>query len=300
MKPTILITGAGGLVANRLKEMLGRDYNLNFLTRNPKAKNEYLWDIERGFLDEKALGGVEHILHLAGASVGEKSWTEVRRREILTSRIGGAKLLLDKIKEKNLRLKSYISASAVGYYGTMTSDEILTEESPIGNDFLSEVCRKWEQSAVDFQEVSERVVRLRLGVVLSKKGGALPQMIRPTRYYANAVLGTGKQIVTWIDIDDLAEMIRFCLKRETMDGVYNAVSPNPVSNAVFTHTLAKIMNRKIIFPPIPKWFVKLLFGEASVLLLEGSRVSCEKILAEGFTFRYGSLEASLRKEIERK
>lgn len=300
MKPTILITGAGGLVANRLKEMLGRDYNLNFLTRNPKAANEYFWDIERGFLDEKALDGVEYILHLAGASVGEKRWTEVRRREILTSRIGGARLLLDKIKEKNLRLKSYISASAVGYYGTMTSDEILTENSPIGNDFLSEVCRKWEQSAEEFRSVSERVVKLRLGVVLSRKGGALPKMICPTRYYANAVLGTGRQIVTWIDIDDLAEMIRFCLKRETMDGVYNAVSPNPVSNAVFTHTLAKIMNRKIIFPPIPKWFVKLLFGEASVLLLEGSRVSCEKILAEGFAFRYGSLEASLRKEIEEK
>lgn len=297
---TILITGSNGLVAQSLVPILKKKYKLKFLTRNPKKENEYFWDINKGIIDEKSLENVEIILHLAGASIGEKRWTKVRKKEILDSRTKSAQLILKKIKEKNIRLKTFLSASAVGYYGTITTENIFDENSPCGNDFLSQVCQKWEQTADDFSTIADRILKLRFGVILSPKSGALKKMILPTKYNLNSPIGNGKQIIPWIDIDDLIRFIDFCLENQNISGTYNAVSPNPVSNQLFTQTLAKVLNKKILLPNLPQWIIKLLFGEMSILLLEGSKISAEKILNTGFKFQYPDLEKSLSKMLKEK
>lgn len=295
---TILITGAGGMIAKKLKNILAKDFHLKFLTRNPMHHNEFKWDIENNFIDPRALEDIQHIVHLAGVSIGEKRWTDKQKKAILDSRIKSAEMLLNAIKKKNISLKSYLSASAVGYYGTITTDEIFTENSPAGNDFLSQVCQKWEQSAEHFSEISDRVLKLRFGVVISTSGGVLRKMLTPAKYNLNAIVGTGRQIIPWIDIEDLCSIISYCLQNENTGGVYNAVSPNPVTNADFTTTLGKVLGKKILLPPIPEWLVKIMFGEVSVLLLEGSKVSAQKIIDAGFTFQYPNLENCLMKELK--
>lgn len=289
-KAVILITGANGMLANELKVQLQNDYEIKFLSRNPKNENEFRWDSSRNFIDEKAFENVEHIIHLAGASIIEKRWTNQRKKIILNSRVETAKLLLHYVKKQNICLKTYISASAIGYYGSDFSENIFTENASAGNDFLSEVCVKWEATAYNFVEVSDRMVILRFGLIFSPDGGILERMLLPTRLYMNTVLGTGKQIMSWIALEDVVRLIDFCLKKDEVKGIYNAVSPVPISNEKFTHILAEKLGKKIIFPRIPAYFVKMIFGEMSILLLGGSAVSSEKITREGFVFKYPKIE----------
>lgn len=296
---TILITGGSGLVGNHLAELLKDRYELRFLSRNPKKSNEYYWSIENGIIDEKAFVGVEAIIHLAGTSIADGRWSPHHKKQILETRVCSAKLLLEYVRKLRIPIETYISASAVGYYGTFTSPRIFTEDMSAGKDFLAEVCRQWEASADAFSSVVQRVVKLRLGMVVSKKGGALPKILFPAKYYLNSVLGNGNQWISWIDLEDLCQMIAYILGNPKMEGVYNAVAPNPITNRDFTYTLAKVLRKKVLLPPLPKWIVKQIFGKPAVLLLEGSRISANKIMQEGFSFQYDTLEKSLEKELER-
>lgn len=294
---TILITGGSGLVGSNLAELLKDRYELRFLSRNPKKSNEYYWSIENGIIDEKAFAGVEAIIHLAGTSIADGRWSPHHKKQILDSRVLSAKLLLEYVKKLHIPLGTYISASAVGYYGAFTSPRIFTEDMLAGKDFLAEVCQQWEASADEFSLVAQRVVKLRFGMVISKKGGALPKMLFPAKYYLNSVLGSGNQWINWIDLEDLCKMITYILGNPKMEGVYNAVAPNPITNRDFTHTLAKLLRKKVLLPPIPQWIVRQIFGPPAVLLLEGSRISANKIMQEGFCFEYDTLEKSLEKEL---
>ncbi|MDR2209484.1 MAG: TIGR01777 family oxidoreductase [Azoarcus sp.] len=293
MKETVLITGANGLVAQRFAEKYSETYAFKFLTRKKSCENEYEWNVETGYVDEEALEGIDYILHLAGANIGEKRWTEKRKQEVVSSRVDSSQLLLSKLKKNNCALKAYISASGVGYYGNFTTDKIFIEQDDVGTDFLAALCKKWEEAAYEYSSVSQRILIFRFGVVLSSKGGALPKLQIPIKYGLGANLGSGKSYFPWIHIDDLCGMIHFSIQQQGMEGIYNAVSPEIVTMDTVNKSIARSMKKPFFLPNIPSWLVKLILGEMSSLLLTGSKISAEKILNAGFTFAYPTIEQAL-------
>lgn len=296
MKETVLITGAGGSIARKLAERLQSDFEVRFLTRKKKNSNDFEWNVKKQTIEEKALDNVSHIIHLAGANIAETRWTDERKQEIIKSRTDSAQLLLDTVKSKNIRLKSFISASGINYYGTRTTEKIFTENDAAGNDFLSEVVVLWEKAADQFSEqnLAERVVKVRTAVVLSNEEGALPKMSAPIKFGIGSPIGTGKQYMPWIHIDDICGIYEFALKNNSVSGAYNAVAPEHTTNKNLTEKIAKILKKPLFMPNVPAFALKLLFGEMSVALLEGSRASSEKIEKEGFTFKFAKLEMALQ------
>ncbi|MGM5629793.1 TIGR01777 family oxidoreductase [Apibacter raozihei] len=297
MKKTILITGANGGVAQHLSSLLKENYNLRYLTRNKKKENEFEWDLVNKKLDIRALQGVNNIIHLAGAGIADKRWSQERKKVILSSRIESAQLLLESLKKHSLHIDSFISASAVGYYGMKTSDKIYNEMDKPGDDFLSDVCIQWEQAADNFllENVADRVAKVRLGVVLSDSPKGVMEIIKKTiKYYVGANLGSGKQYMPWIHIDDLCNIFKEAVINTEISGTYNAVAPEPTTNKGFTHLLADMMDKPLIMPNIPGFLIKLALGESAGMILEGSRVSCDKLLQSGYKFKYPQLREALQ------
>ncbi|WP_374464117.1 TIGR01777 family oxidoreductase [Chryseobacterium sp.] len=296
MKEVVLITGAGGMIAKELAKKIGKDYEIRFLTRNRKQENGYEWDIKKGTVDETAFDNVSHIIHLAGANISEKRWTPERKRELISSRVDSAELLRTALRKNRIKLKSFISASGINFYGTKTSEKIYVETDPPGNDFLSEVVVLWERAADDFkeQDLAERVVKIRTAVVLSEKDGALKKMVPPVQYYMGSPLGTGKQYMPWIHIEDICSIYEFALKNPAIEGVYNAVSPQHATNKELTKKIAKVLGKPLWMPNVPGFVLKLIFGELASAILEGSRASSQKILDTGFHFKFPDLEKALR------
>ena len=294
MNAVVLISGANGMLARSLAKSLDSKYTVRFLTREVTRHNEFKWDIVQKYIDPEALKDVNHIIHLAGSSVAEKRWTLKRKREIYSSRVDSAKLILSELQKKNQTINSFISASAIGYYGSNTTNDILTEESENGKDYLGELCKDWETVAHSFKSnnVSHKTSILRLGIVLENNAGALKKMSLPIMLGLGSGIGTGKQWVPWIHIYDLCEMMKFLLE-DDVDGTYNAVAPEHVTNQTFTQELATVLKRKIFLPNIPPLFFKLLFGEMAIVLLTGSRISSDKISSHGYDFKYANLQAAL-------
>lgn len=295
MKKIVLITGANGMLAKHLEKVLEKEYSVRFLTRNKRKDNDYLWDIKKSYIEKGALIDVHSIIHLAGSSIVKKRWTLKRKESILTSRVDSAKLILNELQKHQLKIDSFISASAVGYYGAVTSDIIFNEESPNGTDFVSEVCKEWENIADEFKNrnITKRLAIVRIGIILSSNNGAINKMINLIRYGMGAVIGSGKQYVPWIHIHDLSQIFKFLLLNKNVAGTFNAVSPEHTTNLELTYKIAKSLNRKLILPKIPKFAIQLLMGEMATILLEGSRVSSNKIISEGFSFKYPNLNKAL-------
>ncbi|REC74463.1 TIGR01777 family protein [Chryseobacterium elymi] len=295
MKEIVLITGAGGMIAQNLSKKLENEYTIRFLTRKKRRDNEFEWNIKDGTMDESALENVSHIIHLAGANISEKRWTKERKRELISSRVDSAALLLKTLKKKKIKLKSFISASGINYYGTVTTDKVYTEKDPPGNDFLSEVVVLWERSADDFKEqnLAERVVKVRTAVVLSKENGALKKMVPTIKYGIGSALGSGKQYMPWIHIDDICSVYLAALKNSDMGGAYNAVSPQHTTNENLTKKIAEVLKKPLFMPNVPAFVLKLIFGELADALLEGSRASSQKIQDTGFQFKFPDLEGAL-------
>ena len=285
----ILITGGTGLVGKRLSKMLiNQNHDVLILSRNPKNKNEYKWDLANNYIDENALLETDYIIHLAGAGIADKRWSEKRKQVIIDSRVKTANLLFEKIKEYKINLKGFISASGIGYYGAITSKTIFKETDPVGSDFLGEVCRKWENAAHQFANLNIPVTILRTGIVLAKEGGALDKMKTPII----SPLGTGIQYLAWIHIDDLCEMFITSIDAN-LTGVFNAVAPESHTSITFSKALAKSIKRPYLGIGIPSFMLRLLFGELSVILLEGSRISAKKIEKNGYSFRFKTLKKAL-------
>ena len=285
----ILITGGTGLVGERLTKMLiDKNHEVVILSRNPDSKNAYKWDMSSNYIDEKALKNTDYIIHLAGAGIADKRWTAERKQVIIDSRVASANLLFAKIKELNISLKGFISASGSNYYGAKTTNKIYKESDTVGGDFLGEVCQKWETAANQFKELNIPVTILRTGVVLSKKGGALEKMKTPII----TPLGSGKQYMAWIHIEDLCNLYIKAVEGN-FTGVYNAVSPEHHTSKTFSKTLANIIKRPYLPIAVPGFLLKLVFGELAVILLEGSRLSSEKIKKAGFVFKYNELKSAL-------
>ena len=296
MKKVVLITGANGMLAKDLAKQLEGEYTIRFLSRNVSKDNEFLWDLKNKYIDPKALTGVHNIIHLAGSSVADKRWTEKRKQDILSSRVASAQLILDALKQQQLTINAFISASAIGYYGTNNSNIIFNEDSPKGNDFLSNVCDKWEQVAHQFQSnrVANRIAIVRIGIILGKESSALQKITKPISFGFGSGIGTGKQFMPWIHIQDLSGIFNYILSNEKVNGIFNAVSPEDVTNIEFTKKIAKVIKRPIILPNIPKFMIELIFGEMGSILLNGNRVSSKKITDLGFKFNFKSLDDALK------
>jgi uncharacterized protein (TIGR01777 family) len=294
----VLITGGSGLVGRHLTDMLtNKGYDVCWLGRTPDTGSKikkYTWDISKGYIDPAALAETDYIIHLAGAGVADKAWTTARKQEILESRTHSTALLTQALREIPNRVKAVIAASAIGLYGLDTGDRLLAENAPTGQDFLARVVQAWEAETDLITKTGVRVVKIRIGIVFSSEGGALPKLVQPIRLYAGAPLGSGKQWMSWIHIDDLCRLFIWAMENQQASGAYNAVAPNPATNEAVTKAVGKILHRPILPLNVPAFTIKLIFGEMGGIVLGGNKVSSNKVMQEGFVFQYPELEGALR------
>ena len=299
---TVLITGGTGLVGKRLSaHLVQKGYKLIILTRSLKGKNNdnnisyAAWDIQQQTIDIKAVQSADMIIHLAGAGVVDKRWTATYKKEILESRTMSSKLITDSLKQHTNRVKTIISSSAIGWYGPdKETGRYFIETDEHANDFLGQTCYAWEQSIDAASSMNIRVCKLRTGIVLSKKGGAMTEFKKPVRFGIAAILGSGKQMISWIHIDDLCRMFIYAMENQTMNGSYNAVSARPVSNKQLTIMLAETLRGKFFVPVhVPVFVLKLVMGGSSIEVLKSTTVSNKKIIAAGFTFLYPTVESAI-------
>ncbi|MFT4576319.1 MAG: hypothetical protein ACI9SI_001241 [Polaribacter sp.] len=293
----ILITGGTGLVGQLLQQKLvDMNYTVRILSRNPKKATEFYWNIANNEIDEKAFIDVEYIIHLAGAGIAEKRWTPKRKQEIMDSRIKSTALLFNKVKQLKTPLKGFIAASAIGYYGAITSENIFKESDPAATDFIGNVCQQWEQASLAFNDLQIPTTILRTGIVLSKNGGALSKMNTPI---AINPIGNGKHYIPWVHIEDLTNLFIKAIEDNTFTGIYNAVAPETQTSFSFAKTLAKKTKKLYIPLGIPSFLLQLLFGEMSIILTTGSRISSEKIENSGFYFIYKNLDKALENSVQK-
>ena len=241
------------MLAKQMAKSLEGDYSIRFLTRKVAQPNDFLWDLENKTIDPNALKDVHTVVHLAGSSIADKRWTRKRKALILSSRVDSARLILEECKKNDITLEAFVSASAVGYYGTSNTDTIYTEENESGSDFLSTVCKEWENAAYAFElsGVAKRVAVLRIGVILSKNSGALQKIVRPIKSRIGSAIGTGMQYMPWIHINDLSRLFNFVIVNKELSGNFNAVAPEHVTNNELTKRIAKVLHRKLILPNVP-------------------------------------------------
>jgi uncharacterized protein (TIGR01777 family) len=292
----VLVTGASGLVGSALVPFLAKEGHFVVrLVRSVRAPghSEVAWDPERGTIDLDALEGIDAAVHLAGESIAARPWTAEGKRRIRDSRVGGTRLLCESFSRLDRPPKTLVCASAVGYYGDR-GHEMLREDSPPGTGFLAQVCREWEAASDAAARKGIRVVRLRIGMVLSPKGGALARMLGIFRAGLGGRVGSGEQYMSWIALDDLVGVVDHAIRTASLEGPVNAVSPRPVTNREFAKTLARVLGRPAVLP-VPAFAVRLVLGEmADELLLASSRVAPERLLLSGYAFRYPELEGALR------
>jgi len=299
----ILVSGASGLVGSALmKELQTHDHSVTALSRRDLVTNyeRIRWNPAAEELDLEALEGFDAVVHLAGRNIAAR-WSANVKREIVESRVLGTEFLCRSLAELKSPPQCIIFASAIGYYGNR-GEEILDEESSMGDGFLAVLCRDWESACHPLEEsrktASIRKVHVRIGVVLSKDGGALRKMLLPFKLGVGGVVGSGKQYWSWIGIGDLVRVFRFCLENE-ISGIVNATAPNPVTNKEFTKTLGKVLRRPTIFP-LPAFAARIALGEmANELLLASARVLPKRLLEKSFEFAHGQLEEALLDVLKR-
>lgn len=295
MAQHVLVTGASGLVGTALLESLNKaGYQLSVLSRSKKSNSLYptfTWDYANDQLEEGALDGIDTIVHLAGAGVADEKWSQDRKEVILESRTQTSRLLYDRLKEGNHQVKTFVAASAIGIYGNDKGNQRLTESSPVGHDFLAHVTDAWELSTRRIEELGIRVVHLRIGVVLSHKGGALVKLLEPP---VAAGLGKGDQYMSWIHINDVVGITRQAIDDPEMKGPYNVVAPSPVGNKDLTRAAAKAFGKTFVPFNVPSKIIKVMLGEMASIVLTGSRVSAEKVMKAGYQFEFPKLEAALQ------
>jgi uncharacterized protein (TIGR01777 family) len=298
---TVLITGGTGLVGKALtKQLLEKGYQVIILTRSiPEKGNsavQYaLWDVPNKTIDANAIKAADFIVHLAGAGVVDKKWTASYKKEILDSRTKSSALLISAMQQHSNNVKAVVSSSAIGWYGADNGNKPFTETDIHAPGFLGETCKLWEQSIEPVQALGKRLVKLRTGIVLSNDGGALAEFKKPLQFGIAGILGSGKQMISWIHIDDLCRMFITAIENEELNGSYNAVAPHPVNNETLTLTLAKLMKGRFFIPiPVPKFVLKIMLGERSMEVLKSTTVSSKKIEQTGFSFSYPFIDEALK------
>lgn len=299
-KKTVLVTGATGFVGRPLLvELLKKGYQVKATSRNiEKAKKVFMlpvewikWDPNNETLPSKAINGTDHVVHLLGESVSQKWSSEVKERLIQSREQSGLNILKAFQGQESHRLKSFISASAIGIYGNR-KDELLTEKSAVGDGFLVDVCEKWESTADKLAPFSDRIVKLRIGVVLGNRGGALEKMVTPFKLGGGGPIGNGSAYMSWIHIDDLVSLIMHSIEKDSINGVYNATAPEAVKNKEFTQSLSNALGVPAILPA-PELMLKLVFGEMSQIMTNSVRCSAEKIMQTGFQFKFSKIDEAM-------
>lgn len=308
---TVLITGGTGMVGRALtRALLDKGYEVIVMGRGGVRDTGYgiqnggvglsfaKWNVEKQEIDAAAFAKADYIVHLAGAGVADKRWTSKRKQEIVDSRVSSGVLLVHSLKSIPNKVKAVISASAIGWYGADTVARKFEESDIAAKDFLGQTCKQWEESIEPVASMGKRLVKLRIGIVLSKEGGALKEFLKPLRFGIASVLGSGRQIISWIHIDDLVNMFITAIEREDINGVYNAVAPSPVSNKELILTLAKARNKFYIPVPVPSFVLKMMLGEMSIEILKSATVSSAKAEKTGFSFRYADIKSALNSFIK--
>ena len=308
MSETVLITGGSGMIGQAITQaLLKESYQVIVLSRHPqKPANQSssvkwaYWNPDKNEIDISALQQAQHIIHLAGDPLADGRWTKAKKERILKSRTQSSELLFQKIKEHHISLQSFISASAIGFYGNHLSNKNepsssqfkgFNESDQAGEDFIAHVCQQWEQASSAIQNLGIRTVIIRIGLVLSDKGGLLAKIAPLAKKSLNVNMGSGEQIYPWIHVEDLARLFVYALQDDTMKGVYNATCSveNQVNQKEFNALLAKHLHKKLFLPSIPSFLLKIILGEMSQMLLNGSYISNEKIIKQGFQFLYPKL-----------
>jgi uncharacterized protein (TIGR01777 family) len=291
----VIITGGTGTIGTRLSNLLiKRGYNVIIFTRNVSNKKSdnisYVhWDIDKGIIDKESIENADYIINLAGASVAEKSWTDERKKLILESREKAGALLVKALTEIPNKVKAVVSASASGYYGPdnlLSLNDGFTEDDPAGTDFLAEVCKQWEESIEPVTELGKRLVILRTGLVMSKKGGAYKEFKKSLKYRIAAILGNGRQMQSWIHEDDICNMYLFAIENEKLSGAYNAVAPQPVHNKTLIYSIARASHKFFIPVFVPRFIINMMLGELATEVLKSANLSAKKMEQAGFSFMY--------------
>lgn len=301
---SVLITGGTGMIGSELgRALLQRGYRIIILTRDkehrPAKENiRYAtWNIDRQTIDADAIRDADHIIHLAGTGVADKRWTNKRKQEIINSRVKSAELLMKAMQQYPNKIKTVVSASAIGWYGpddVVVNLHPFTEYARAHDDFLGQTCRQWEAALERVTAMGKRLVKLRTGIVLSRYGGALAAFKKPLKFGFATIPGNGKQVMSWIHIDDLVEIYIMALINEQMKGPYNAVAPNPVTNKQLVTALAKGRNRFYIPIYVPSFVLKLVLGEMSIEVLKSATISSDKVQKAGYSFKYPTIDSALR------
>jgi uncharacterized protein (TIGR01777 family) len=302
MGKKILITGGTGLIGKRLTELLlKKGYDVAYLSRKKASipsVQVFEWDVSKGYMEEGALDNVHFLIHLAGAGVADERWTEERKKIIIASRTESIQLIADRLKEKGIVPAAFVSASGSSYYGEDTGDIRHTEASPAGNDFLSKVTVLWEKAADSIAALGVRTVKLRTGIVLSKDGGALEKMAQPARIGFGAPLGSGKQWISWIHLDDLCNMYIDALENEKWHGPYNAIT-GAVTNEELTIAICKALDKPQWLPHVPAFALRVVFGEMANVVLGSSYLINKRISEEtDFNYKFSELETALQDAFE--
>ncbi|MEP7262937.1 MAG: TIGR01777 family oxidoreductase [Bacteroidota bacterium] len=291
-KINILITGGSGMIGRHLTHLLSKHYAVSWVGRSKKNipdVHQYIWNPKSGTIDPEAIANADYIIHLAGENLADHRWTDSYKKKIIDSRIESTSLLQKKLNEIPNNVKAVICASAIGIYKDEGAAWQKEDSITLADDFLGSVVKKWEEANSHF---SCRTVICRFGIVLSEKGGAFPQLFLPLRFGVAPIFGNGKHYQSWIHIDDLSELLKFSIENDKVHGLYNAVAPAPVTFYDFMNTLQKVIKWPSVKIPFPAFLLKLFLGEKSVIVLEGSRVSSEKIQSEGFDFLYKDLSSA--------
>lgn len=299
MKKNVLISGGSGFIGTHLTALLlSKGYTVSILSRSEKQNKTdvfyYKWDVATQFIEEEAVLKADYIIHLAGENIGEKRWTAKRKAAIIDSREKSSQLLYMVLKKHYKKLDAFISASAVGIYGAVNGEEICTENDAPANDFLGYVCQKWEDSIDFIENLNIRTVKIRTGLVLGKNEGFLKKLIPLFKYRLGSAIGSGKQYMPWIHVDDLCTIYLQAIQNAEMSGPYNAAVTDSTNNTIFSKTLARIFGYSIWLPNVPAIVLKMVLGEMSIIVLTGRRVSSEKILQTGFNFKFKNLEQALK------
>lgn len=291
-----LVTGASGLVGTALlPALIAKGHQVKRLVRSAPDKTAGVieWNPERGMINADNLEGTDAVIHLAGENISEGRWTDEKKKRIRDSRVNGTQFLCETLAKLSSKPQTLISASAIGFYGDRR-DEVLTEQSASGSDFLSEVCREWELATKAAADAGIRVVNLRFGVILSAEGGALKKMLTPFKLGVGGKVGSGKQYMSWIALDDAVSAIIFALETESLRGPVNVVTPHAVTNLEYTKALGNVLSRPTFFT-VPAFGARLAFGEmADALLLSSARVEPARLKEAGFKFQYPELEGALQ------
>ncbi|MBO6515301.1 MAG: TIGR01777 family oxidoreductase [Bacteroidia bacterium] len=294
----VLITGGSGLIGRSIGQLLvNRGYSVSILSRTKREHGKfrfYQWNLGDAFIEPEAIQNANYIVHLAGENIGEKRWTHERKKQIIESRTESARLLHRYVAQYNPNLKAFITSSAIGYYGAITTDTIFKETDKAGTDFLGEICSKWEAAADAFQTDGIRTVKIRTGVVLTPQGGPLAKMVLPAKLGFGSGLGSGKQYLPWIHIHDLCQIFLKAIEDDQLKGIYNGVAPEHVTNNEFNRVLAKALKKPFWAPNVPTFVLKLIFGEMATIFLNGSRISSDKIRETGVEFQYPELSEALQ------